>query len=164
MIEKVKNVFLKYLKGIQVNVSSEVWPVVLPIVGGFLILLAILAICWWRYVKIKSNVISETQTDGSDKTNAGGNRRPKTNMKRNAVHPIDNTQRVNQFKTQLDPPAVFTGNTKPLPHVRVSPILMSVNTDSIRSVKSHNDIYNIYKSSVNDPHIHQTGRRISSGV
>ncbi|XP_062603030.1 uncharacterized protein LOC134264763 [Saccostrea cucullata] len=153
---------------VQIHVSApETWPVVLAIAGSFLILSTIVTCCLWRYVKKLKRKINprESQTnDNCDKTIETNNTHSKSNMKRNAIHPIDVYENVHELKPQLHPLDVFTRKGKPLPLARVSPTFLPESRETIKSIKSHNDIFNIYKSSVNDPHLHRTGRRVSNAV
>ncbi|XP_061184619.1 uncharacterized protein LOC133192637 [Saccostrea echinata] len=152
---------------IQINVSfPETWPIVLPIVGSFLILSTIVTCCLWRYVKKQKRKINNgfQANNNCDKTTEKDYKHTKINMRRNAVHPRDEYGNVNELKNQLHPLGVFTRKGKPLPFARVSPTFLPERKETIKSIKSHNDIFNIYKSSVNDPHIHRTGRRVSNEV
>eukprot|EP00105_Crassostrea_gigas_P020596 XP_011439420.1 PREDICTED: uncharacterized protein LOC105336688 [Crassostrea gigas] len=153
---------------IRVNVSSpEAWSIVVPVVGSFLFLSLLLAACWWCYHKKQKRQINALSTDLDQEANA---RKPDVTlpdkrMKRNSVHPLVD-EKINVARNSLHPLHVISTKGRPLPLARVSPIFMShpETSDTLKPVKSHNDIFNIYKSSVNDPHIHRTGRRVSNDV
>lgn len=157
-----------YLQDIRVNVSSpEAWSIVVPVVGSFLFLSLLLAACWWCYHQKQIRQINALSTDLDQEANA---RKPDVTlpdkrMKRNSVHPLVD-EKMNVARNSLHPLHVISTKGRPLPLARVSPIFMShpETTDTLKPVKSHNDIFNIYKSSVNDPHIHRTGRRVSNDV
>lgn len=157
-----------YLQDIRVNVSSpEAWSIVIPVVASFLFLSLLLAACWWCYHQKQKRQINALSTDLDKKANARKQdvTLPDKRMKRNSVHPLVE-EKMNVARNSLHPLHVISTKGRPLPLARVSPIFMShpETTDTLKPIKSHNDIFNIYKSSVNDPHIHRTGRRVSNDV
>lgn len=158
----VLQILWKYLQDIRVNVSSpEAWSIVVPVVGSFLFLSLLLAACWWCYHQKQKHQINALPTDLAKEANASDTR----NMKRNSVHPLVE-EKMSVARNSLHPLHVISTKGRPLPLARVSPIFMChpETTDTLKPIKSHNDIFNIYKSSVNDPHIHRTGRRVSNDV